>query len=489
MAAQRPIPGEFAPSEIGGRLADWIGQLDPNPLSPTARYATEHEDGAPVLRLYRETLRDERVQAALDQRFDAVVSRPWEIRPGGDRPMDRRAAERAREEIGQIDIDSVCRELLYAVWFGFSVAEVVWAPRPYGVGIADLKVRAADRFRFAADGGLLLRTARTYLGEPVPDRKFVTVARPGEHGDLPHGIGLARWCYWPVWLRRNAYRYWSLALERFGSPIPIGYHSPNASQAEIDRLLEAMQQIRVSGALAVPEGTRLELLQSMARSGGNYQDMIDRLGTALTTTILGQSSTTDQGPWRGTAEVQQDVRNEVVTADSRMLDSALNRQVLTWWRDLNMPAAAAAPVFHRLVEPQEDLDSRAAREEIVSRTSGLRPTRRHVEEIYGGEWEEVPAAGRSPVLAHADEPAADVAIEAAGDRAVGDWQALMGPVIRPVLDAAAEAERSGESLETWRGNLSETADRMDTAPITQRLRRGMFSAGVSGRIADDEEAR
>ena len=92
------------------------------------------------------------------------------------------------------------------------------------------------------------------------------------------------------------------------------------------------------------------------------------------------------GPWRGTAEVQRDVRDETVAADCRLLDGALNGTIALWLTRWNHPNAAT-PRIRRDTSPPEDLDARARREAVIAQTSGLRPTRAHIERTYGGDWE------------------------------------------------------------------------------------------------------
>ena len=131
-------------------------------------------------------------------------------------------------------------------------------------------------------------------------------------------------------------------------------------------------------------------MESARRAGADFEEFVKYLDSAITTTLLGQSSTTDQGPWKGTAEIQKDVRDEVIAADAHMLDDALNHTISRWLTEWNYPGAAI-PRIRRDAEPPEDLDKRAERERIISETTGLKPTQAHVEAVYGGEWEEAPA--------------------------------------------------------------------------------------------------
>ena len=487
----RPPAGEIAGANIGERLAPYIGELGPDPRVGSG-YAHASRDEANALRLYRDTLRDERAQAALDQRLDAAISRPWEVEPGGQRERrDRLAAEDLAAQLEAIGFDVACRQLLHGVWYGYAVAEAIWQPEGGRVRLADLRVRAPDRFRWSAAGDLLLRTEAVPQGTAVPPAKFVCLARPGEHGDVPHGPGLARWCFWPIWLKRNGLKFWSVALERFGAPTVKGIYPRGAAEAEKDALLEIVHGLATSLGVILPEGQDIEIVESARRAGGDFQAFVGYLDRAVTTTILGQSSTTDQGPWRGTAEVQKDVRDETVAADARLLDGALNATIARWLTHWNFPAAAV-PRIHRDASPPEDLDARANREEIVARTTGLRPTREHVETVYGGEWEEgaatVPSGDRR--RAFAEGARGDSIDRAVHDALAADgWEPLMDPVVRPVLAEARAALARGDDLKVFRDRLPALLADMDDEALVSLLHRLSFSAALSGEagLVDDDD--
>ncbi|HLT43784.1 MAG TPA: DUF935 family protein, partial [Luteimonas sp.] len=90
--------------------------------------------------LYREVLRDDQVQACFAQRRLAVVSREWEVVPGGDTPADEEAAEFLREQLRRIDFDSVTDKMLYGVYYGYAVAECLWAREGSRVVLAEIRV-------------------------------------------------------------------------------------------------------------------------------------------------------------------------------------------------------------------------------------------------------------------------------------------------------------------------------------------------------------
>ena len=400
----RPRQGEVAGSNIGNLLAPYIGEL---PLHPTAepRYAYFNTDETAALQLYRSILRDERCSAALDQRLNAAISAPWEVEPGGETARDREAAEDLREQLDGIEFDRISRQLLFGVWYGWAVGEAIWRPGAGRVELADIRARSLDRFWWSPKGELLLRTWSKPDGEPVPAGKFVVLCRPGEHDDLPWTPGLARWCYWPVWFKRHGMQFWSVALEKFGAPTAIGTYPKNSGPGEKEKMLSLVNALATGVGVAIEEGQKLELLATAQRTGGSgggdFSAFVEYLDRSITTTILGQSSTTDQGPWRGTAEVQKDVRDETVAADARLLDATLNGTIARWLTEWNFPGAAIPKIRHD-ADPPEDLDARAKREKTISETTGLRPTEAHVVDVYGGEWEEKPMP--EPLEPGPDEP-------------------------------------------------------------------------------------
>lgn len=493
-APARPDLVEAAPSSTDGLVDRFVGELPPHPRTP-ARRTHAKEDIGTILVVYRQILSDSRVQSALEQRLNAAISKEWNVLPGGERRVDRRAAEDLSEQLRELHFDRICYQLLHSVWFGLAVGEVMWRIGTGRVEIEDIRVRSPERFNFAPDGSLLLRTEAKPTGEEIPAAKFIPVARPGDHDDLPFAPGLARWCYWPVWFKRNGFTYWSRALEKFGTPTLHGKHPEGTDNTERERILKMLAAVANSAAIATPENVDIELLESARRTGGDFREFVEAMDRMITTTLLGQSSTTDQGPWRGTAEVQKDVRDEVVAADCRLLSGALNDTLVRWLTDWNFPGAAY-PRIVRDVDPPEDLTARAAREEVIARTTGLRPSRSHVEQVYGGDWEDAPGPAADPqtaerqmaaLLRFAGASPGD-AIAAAAAQAAEGWGPLMESLIEPVLSAVRLAAEEGSSLEEFQERMGEIYAGMDGTPLAKAIRNRSFAARLSGIVGRREGA-
>ena len=231
------------------------------------------------------------------------------------------------------------------------------------------------------------------MGEIMPDRKFWVFAYGGEHDDDPYGRGLASHLYWPVFFKRHAGEFWSIALERFGSPTTVGKYPPQALEADKKAALEAAQAASSDRSIAIPSSVELELLEAGQRAGGDYERFLRYWDAAIAKIILSQTMTTDDGSSRAQAQVHLDVREDVVKADADLICRSFNASVVAWLTEWNFPGAVPPRVW-RDIEPPADLDARAVRDKALVE-AGLQPTQDYVTETYGDGWE-IAAAPPSP---------------------------------------------------------------------------------------------
>lgn len=446
--------------------------------------------------IYREVLRDEQVAAVFQQRRLAVISKEWQVRPGGERRIDRQAADFLREQLERIQWDAVTDRMLYGVFYGYAVAEVLWGREGDRVVIDAIKVR--DRRRFAFDGEMRLRllTAQNPSpGEELPPAKFWHFATGADHDDEPYGLGLAHWLYWPVYFKRNGVKFWLIFLEKFGQPTAKGTYPPTATAEEKARLLKALGAIATDAGVIVPEGMAIELLEA-ARSGtADYTALYDRMNAAIAKVVLGQTLTTEAVGGQYKAEVQMDVRQDLVKADADVICQSFNHSVARWLTEWNFPGAAYPQVW-RTIEDPEDVSRVAERDERLARI-GYRPTLARVQEIYGDGYEPAPAsppaaaarpsggegqAFAEPEAARARRVEDQLALDAGAERLAADWEALLGPRIDELV---ALLEETGD-LVTFRERL---ADLLRSAPpqtLITALERSGFAAQLLARTPDPD---
>jgi len=121
MSTQRP--------EIGREIATTADGIDitrgfTGPLL-TPYDSVLRTRGQNDLVIYEQVLSDAEVKATLGPRQDSVVKCEWQVEAGGDKRIDKQAADYLREQLHAIGWDNVTRKMLFGVFYGFAVAEVI----------------------------------------------------------------------------------------------------------------------------------------------------------------------------------------------------------------------------------------------------------------------------------------------------------------------------------------------------------------------------
>jgi len=445
--------------------------------------------------IYREVLRDDQVKAVFDQRRLAVVSREWEVVPGGKKRIDKKAADSLREQLNEIKWDSVTDKMLYGVFYGYAVAECLYARDGAEIVLNELRVRDRRRFGFDGAGRLRLQTMSSMNpGEELKPRKFWHFCTGADHDDEPYGLGLAHWLYWPVLFKRNNIKFWLIFLEKFGQPTAKGTYPTNATATEKQRLLAALEAIQTDAALIIPEGMTAELIEA-ARSGtADYVAMFSGMNATIAKVVLGQTLTTEAVGGQYKADVQMDVRQDLVKADADLVCMSFNFTVARWLTEWNYPGAEPPQVWRRLDE-DEDLGDRAQRDKTIA-DIGFRPSVKYITDTYGGEWTEsspppaVPGGpapgepgGPPPGPAFADPGEDPTPIDALTDRMAEE----AAPALKDLLDQVRLYAEAAESMEQLRDWLLAAYGELDTAALTQVMALGFAAADLAGRADVTDE--
>lgn len=470
------------------------GYVDYLPLLPTQDRLLLLK-GANLM-VYEDVLRDDQVKTCVEQRVRAVISRPWEVRAGGEKLIDKKAAQFLDEQLKRIRWDSITEKMLYGVFYGYAVAEALFSVQD-GMIVLDveregIKVRNRRRFGFDPKMQLKMKTMQQPLGEYLPEKKFWHFAAGADNDDEPYGLGLAHWLYWPVFFKRNGVKFWLTFLEKFGTPTAVGKYQPGTPINDQNKLLAALQSIQTDSAIIFPEGMTAELLEATRGGTADYTDLYERMDTAIGRVTLGQTASIVGSPGKlGNEQLQAEVRMDIVKADADLVCMSFNATIARWLTEWNFPGAAYPSVW-RTIEQPEDLNTRAERDTKIT-GMGFKPTAKYIHDTYGGEWV---AASQSPPAADtqaqpgpsfaennehlfADQVALDAAIEAI---APGLLQGQAVESLKPVLKMIAESADYAEVHEKLAGIFPA----MNTQQLEDTLARAMFVAEVYGRVTGSD---
>lgn len=446
--------------------------------------------GGNDLVIYEQVLSDPEVKATLGQRQLAVTQCEWQVDAGGDRRIDKQAAEFLRQQLHAIGWDNLTTKMLYGVFYGYAVAEVIYKPDGGHIVIDRVKVRNRRRFRYTPEGELRLLTPSSMTeGVPCDAPYFWSFQTGADNDDEPYGLGLAHWLYWPVLFKRNSIKFWLMFLEKFGMPTAVGRYDPDASDVERSKLLAATRAIQTDAGIIMPKGMEIDLLEA-ARSGtADYKTLHDTMDATIQKVVLGQTASTQGTTGRlGNDDLQSEVRDDIIKADADLICESFNLGPARWLTEWNFPGAAI-PRVYRVTEESADLDKLAERDERLARI-GYKPTLARIEQVFGEGYEpatpvpaEPAANGAPPVAFAAAMPAAPSAFPdqdalgqmlAALDDGTLDEQAAA--LLQPLIDLAQNDPQA--ALDAIASALPD----MDDNALQNTLARALFVAEAWGRI-------
>lgn len=362
-----------------------------------------NEDAILTLRLggdlsvYTDLLRDDQVGSAWDQRTSALVGAGWSVQPASESALDKAAADFVTEQLRAIQWDAVCEKMLFARFYGFSVAELVWQVTPEGrLGWKCIKVRNRERFLFTASGRCYLRTMKDSGGAIEPGNRiwcdapnFWTLTAGADHSDNPYGVGLAHRLYWPVRFKRDAMRFWIVYLEKFAMPTAVGKFKSGSTAADKSSLLTAIMAVQTQAGVTIPESMAIELLEAKRTGSSDYSPMIAKIDAAVQKIIVGQTLTSEVGSAGGNralGEVHMGVRQDIVKSDADLLNESFSRGPVAWLVRANFPGAGI-PTVQREIEAPRDL-SPLAEQLSKLKTIGFKPSLELVQEQWGADMQE-----------------------------------------------------------------------------------------------------
>lgn len=462
--------------------------------------------GGRGLKIYDDIERDCHAYAVLQKRKMAVISRPWQVDPASTSRIDKKAADlvKAQLEADEMDFDSVSLNLLDATLKGFSVGELMWEAIGGELVVREIKPRDQRRFGFDDNYTLRLKTQeKMFPGMELPDRKFIVHSFGAKDGN-PYGLGLGSRLFWPVFFKRQGITFWLTFADKFGSPTPVGKYPNGTSLTDQRILLNALAAIAQDAGVIVPTGMEIAFLEA-TRGGATdtYEKLARYMDEEITIAVLGESATTKGGGGQAAsaAITRNEVRLELVQADTDLLSGTLNKTLVKWITELNVPGATPPRVW-RKVEEQKDLGDVAKRDKTIF-DMGFRPTLAYITDTYGGEWTERPITPPNPPIiaaqtgidaanfaafAEANNIPADLAgrvasgltdqqaMKDAAAKFAEQYQSLLGSRLTDLL---AMLEESGD-LVTFRERLAELLKQEPPQALTDSLTNAGFNANLAG---------
>ena len=336
-----------------------------------------------------EILQDGYINSLWNKRRGGVINVKWEITPSSDKAQDKMVADFIADILHSLHFDRICYKMLSAIWYGYAFAQVIWQNTHNRFIPSDIKVHDISKFKWDS-------FKKTWvMGEnqlPIPEGRFWLFTAMSENDDVPYGRGLGLDVHLAWYLRKYGWKYWTEYLQKFGSPSLKGImpESIEDKEKELEAFENALDNFHSLGWMVLPYGFQADVVDAGAKGWkSNYEIFLEKWDTLLPQIILGQTMTTQDGSSRSQASVHKDVQDEIIQKDADLLCESFNNTVVKWICAFNFPSVVP-PKIKRKILQKEDLSARASREQVIAQMTGLRPTKKYIQDTYGGEWEQAP---------------------------------------------------------------------------------------------------
>lgn len=344
------------------------GGLTPQGLSSIIRQA----DGGDITRLidaFNEfKQKDCHLQSILLTAEEAIAGLEWElVLPEDAKARDRRAADwiedRLREGSG---LHRLIAHHAGARAYGHSVSEINWVKVEGKLAPKQFEHIPQRRFAFRTSDGRLVWRDENMPQEGIDVQevfpgKFI-VSQPRVTGDVPCREGLIRVLLWAALFRNWTMSDWLKLGEIAWKPWRLGKYDKNASQEDIDNLVNILEGLTTNGVATYPEGTEVEIewLQGGSSQGGKngtHAELFSTIGGEMSKVVLGQTLTTEQGKVGSQAlgNVQNEVRKDLREASARYVSADITRDLIEVMTRVNFGPAVKAARFRLITDDATDI--------------------------------------------------------------------------------------------------------------------------------------
>ena len=429
--------------------------------------------------------RDTHYASVLGQRKRAVSGIDPIVTSTGTDARSKAAKEAVEKLVTAPIFDDMIDNLLDAIAKGYSVIQPIWQ---FGEVWTPAKYKVEDQRKFLFEKEteeLRIREDGNPEGRTIPPWTLI-VHRPHLKSGLTVRAGLARLVAWTFMLKTYTLQDWAAFLEIFGMPLRVGKYDKNAKAEEKRVLLRAVRDLATDAAAIIPMGMEIEFIEAKGGSGNAvFGAMADYLDKQVSKAVIGQTMTTDEGSSRAQSEIHDEVRLDIRKADAKQLGTTVQRDLIAVFHALNFGPDVVCPEVSWPVEDPEDIKTfteavarvvplgQPVAQADVAKRMGLRLPEAGeallvaaqpvapppVRETAARQGHACPGCGTRH-LAATEAPAEDDPLVA---EALADWEIDMGPIVEPLLKAAAEAS----SYEEFERTLD--AMQPDTAALARRL--------------------
>ena len=361
LSSQIAVLSRFGMSGFGG----WL----PNP-DPILRKMGRQID------VYRERLRDPLVGGQVRRRKATVARLQWRL-DGDDVPQNVRDTIQAALE--SHDLDRLIKDILNATLFGYQPLEIIWQRGSLWLP-ERIIAKPPEWFGFDDDAQLYFHQNGA-TAEPLPAYKFLCPTQEASYAN-PYGLGDLGLVFWAVTFKRAGLKFWAEFTQKYGSPWLIGKEPRSNTDADTNKLLDALEALVGNAVGTIPNDSSVEIHEASGKAASvdAYDKLIRYCRSEINIALLGQDQTTEANTNHASATAGLEITDDIRDSDSRLVAAAIN-QLIDWICELNF-GDVARPKFV-LYEAEEYGSTELAQRDYHLHQIGARFSNEYFARAYG----------------------------------------------------------------------------------------------------------
>jgi hypothetical protein len=269
-----------------------------------------------LARVYRQVVFDAHLSSLVQTRKLMTLGKPYQlVNEKGEEQPDKTALLESQWFRKFLDYT------LDSLFYGYSLVELGDIDKN---GYTDIS-RLPDEY-VVPEFGILQKTQGDteggirYTGQPYADW-CIGIGEPRDLGLFHKAAPLVLW-------KQNVIGAWSEFAEIFGMPFRMGMTDIQNEELR-SNMVEMLREMGGAGWGVFHSEDKISFIETTKTDAYQvYKEFIDLADQQLSKLILGQTGTTDEKAFAGSAKVHQDIAHQYIQADGRFVEFVINDQLL-----------------------------------------------------------------------------------------------------------------------------------------------------------------
>lgn len=315
---------------------------------------------------YRDLISDSHLFSTMQQRISGITSLKWELQ----KSSNQKANDLCQSFLNNIDLDILFSQILDAVFYGYSVLEIIWKLEKDRWLPQTIEEKPQEWFYFDADNQLKYRGSKDYNANDstsLPENKIICVQHSPTYFN-PYGEKILSKCYWPIQFKRSGLQFWLTFTERYGMPFLIANSPVGASPESQQALMDSLESLLMDTTAIIPADSSVKFLENNhPYSVEVYKQFVEFCNAEISKAVLSQTLTTEVGKvgTYAAAQTHYEILSQVIGSDKKLVEKTLN-DIINLVCGINFGKEVEAPKFF-LYADTDVKTYLAARDEILQK--------------------------------------------------------------------------------------------------------------------------